>query len=111
MCFQSDPTGAASSAEDSKAHREGVLNQLLVLLNKAVHEGKKTKSGDPAAAVDESGGDLTKALEDITRAGGGPGGDGTDALDAAHDDAATGDRADPIDYLHGSLGLVPMSDE
>ena len=61
--------------------------------------------------MDESGGDLTKALEDITRAGGGPGGDGIDALDAVDDDAATGDRADPIDYLHGSLGLVPMSDE
>ena len=98
------------TSTDTKAHREGVLNQLLVLLNKAVHEGKKSKDeGAPgsgggeggAAGAEGSGVDLTQALKDITRAG--------DEGEAIGTESAIEKEA--IDYLHGSLGLVPMSDE
>ena len=99
------------TSTDTKAHREGVLNQLLVLLNKAVHEGKKSKDegvqgsggggGGEAGAEGSGGVDLTQALKDITRAG--------DEGEATGTETATEKEA--IDYLHGSLGLVPMSDE
>ena len=98
------------TSTDTKAHREGVLNQLLVLLNKAVHEGKKSKdegapvSGGGEGGVGGAGGsgvDLTQALKDITRAG--------DEGEAIGTESAIEKEA--IDYLHGSLGLVPMSDE
>ena len=105
--MQSDPT---LTSTDTKAHREGVLNQLLVLLNKAVHEGKKSKDeGVPGSGGGEgreagaggSGVDLTQALKDITRAG--------DEGEATGTESAIEKEA--IDYLHGSLGLVPMSDD
>ena len=100
------------TSTDTEAHREGVLNQLLVLLNKAVHEGKKSKDegapgsgggggGGEAGAEGSGGVDLTQALKDITRAG--------DEGEATGTESAIEKEA--IDYLHGSLGLVPMSDE
>ena len=70
---------------DTKARREDVLNQLLVLLNTAVTESKelralegssKPQSGRPASGTQERG---------------------------------RVEREDSIEYQHGSLGLVPMS--
>ena len=76
-----------------QAYREGILNQLLILLNKAVTENKKAKEEpihDLTEAVDV---DLTATMDEITS--------------VARPQIET---SDPIDYLHGSLGLVPMPD-
>ena len=80
---------------DSKAHREGVMNQLLVLLNTAVHEQKQLKEeyGDE--------GDYSATLaEDLAGIG-------------RHEDEQGVKRpiqkSDSIEYVHGSLGIVPAS--
>lgn len=75
------------SAEDhdTKARREDVLNQLLVLLNTAVTESKELK-----------------ALEASSKPQGGRPASGTQERGRV-------EREDSIEYQHGSLGLVPMS--
>ena len=70
------------SEADTKARREDVLNQLLVLLNTSVAEKK----------LEISAGNI---LESITE----PSSGGHEA------------REDDIEYIVGSLGLVPPSDE
>ena len=79
---------------DNKAHREGVINQLLVLLNTAVSEQKQ----------------MSKEFEDIGDLGGGL---AQDLADIGHDERERRrrpvEKADSIEYEHGSLGIVPRS--
>ena len=80
---------------DSKAHREGVMNQLLVLLNTAVQEQKQLK--DEFGEVADYGGTLAEDLASIGR---------------HPDDKETKrslQKSDSIEYVHGSLGIVPSS--
>ena len=80
---------------DSKAHREGVMNQLLVLLNTAVQEQKQLK--DEYGDVGDYGGTLAEDLASIGR---------------HPDDKETKhplQKSDSIEYVHGSLGIVPSS--
>ena len=80
---------------DSKAHREGVMNQLLVLLNTAVHEQKQFQ--EECGDVGDYGGTLAEDLATIGR----------------HPDDKETKRplikSDSIEYVHGSLGIVPSS--
>ena len=80
---------------DNKAHREGVMNQLLVLLNTAQKEQKQLK--DEYGDVGDFGGTLAEDLAGIGR----------------HTEEGETKRplqkSDSIEYVHGSLGIVPSS--
>ena len=82
---------------DTKAHREGVMNQLLVLLNTAVQEQKQLKEeyGDER---DYGGGNLAEELAEIGRH--------TEDRDPSRRPVQ---KSDSIEYVHGSLGIVPSS--
>ena len=73
------------------------MNQLLVLLNTAVHEQKQLKEeyGDER---EYGGGNLAEELADIGR-------------HAEDKDPARRplQKSDSIEYVHGSLGIVPSS--
>ena len=82
---------------DTKAHREGVMNQLLVLLNTAVQEQKQLK--------EECG--------DEGNYGGGAVAEGLAAIGTYGEEGESSKRpiqkSDSIEYVHGSLGIVPSS--
>ena len=80
---------------ENKAHREGVMNQLLVLLNTAQKEQKELK--EEFGEGETIGGTLA---EDLAGIGGHL--DDKDELRPTEQSAA-----DSIEYVHGSLGIVP----
>ena len=82
---------------DTKAHREGVMNQLLVLLNTAVLEQKQLKEeyGD---AGDYGGGTVAEGLAAIGTHG-----------EERESSRRPVQKSDSIEYVHGSLGIVPSS--
>ena len=80
---------------ENKAHREGVMNQLLVLLNTAQKEQKELK--EEFGEGETIGGTLA---EDLAGIGGHL--DDKDELRPMEQSAA-----DSNEYVHGSLGIVP----